>query len=86
MKNTIGSIVLAVLSLAFASSARPTSSNAARVVDVRSSDGTVLKGTYFAAKKPGPGVLLFRQYKKYTQLVGRCCYLNLRRWNQYAYS
>jgi len=60
MKNTIGSIVLAVLSLAFASSARPTS-NAARVVDVRSSDGTVLKGTYFAAKKPGPGVLLFRQ-------------------------
>jgi len=35
--------------------------NAARVVDLKSADGTVLKGTYFAAAKPGPGVLLFHQ-------------------------
>ena len=34
---------------------------AERVVDVRSTDGTVLKGTYFSAEKPGPGVLLFDQ-------------------------
>ena len=32
-----------------------------RVVDVKSADGTILKGTYFAAANPGPGVLLFHQ-------------------------
>ena len=32
-----------------------------RAVDVKSADGTILKGTYFAAVKPGPGVLLFHQ-------------------------
>src|SRR5207244_9482907 len=30
-------------------------------VDLKSGDGTILKGTYFAAGKPGPGVLLFHQ-------------------------
>src|SRR5437764_2523098 len=30
-------------------------------VDIKSSDGTVLKGTYFASAKSGPGVLLFHQ-------------------------
>src|SRR5881392_2453497 len=32
-----------------------------RVVDLKSANGTILKGTYFAAAKPGPGVLLFHQ-------------------------
>ena len=32
-----------------------------QVVDLKSVDGTVLKATYFAADKPGPGVLLFHQ-------------------------
>ena len=32
-----------------------------RVVDFKTADGTILKGTYFAAAKPGPGVLLFHQ-------------------------
>ena len=40
--------------------AEPTK-NVARVVDLKSGDGTILKGTYFAAGKPGPGVLLFHQ-------------------------
>src|SRR5215472_18903125 len=35
--------------------------NSEGVVDLKSSDGTILKGTYFAAGKPGPGVLLFHQ-------------------------
>jgi len=35
--------------------------NVARDVDLKSADGTVLKGTYFAAAKPGSGVLLFHQ-------------------------
>lgn len=30
-------------------------------VDLRSSDGTLLKATFFPAAKPGPGVLLFHQ-------------------------
>jgi hypothetical protein len=36
-------------------------SHAARVVDLKASDGTILKATYFAAAEPGPGVLLFHQ-------------------------
>src|SRR5438093_12383632 len=32
-----------------------------RVVDFKTADETILKGTYFAAAKPGPGVLLFHQ-------------------------
>ena len=34
---------------------------AERVVDLAASDGTKLKATYFAAGKPGPGVLLLHQ-------------------------
>jgi pimeloyl-ACP methyl ester carboxylesterase len=33
----------------------------ARVVDLKASDGTALKASYFAAAKPGPGVLLLHQ-------------------------
>ena len=33
----------------------------ASVVELRASDGTVLKASYFAAAKPGPGVLLLHQ-------------------------
>jgi dienelactone hydrolase len=34
---------------------------APRVVELRAPDGTILKGGYFAAARPGPGVLLFHQ-------------------------
>lgn len=34
---------------------------APKVIDLTSSDGTVLKATYFSAGKPGPGVLLLHQ-------------------------
>jgi pimeloyl-ACP methyl ester carboxylesterase len=40
------------------SSSRPP---APRVVEMRAADGTVLKASYFAADRPGPGVLLFHQ-------------------------
>src|SRR6266550_868441 len=36
-------------------------SAAPRDVEIKSSDGTVVQATYFAAGKPGPGVLLFHQ-------------------------
>src|SRR6266487_1338233 len=32
-----------------------------RTVDLKTSDGVMLKATYFAAAKPGPGVLLLHQ-------------------------
>ena len=32
-----------------------------RVVELKAPDGTILKGSYFAAAKPGPGVLLLHQ-------------------------
>ena len=35
-----------------------------RVVELKAADGTVLKGTYFAAGKPGPGVVLFHQAQR----------------------
>jgi len=40
---------------------RNASGDAPRVVDLKTPDGMILKGTYFAAAKPGPGVLLFHQ-------------------------
>ena len=36
-------------------------SSAGRIVELKAPDGTTLKGSYFAAAKPGPGVLLFHQ-------------------------
>jgi tetratricopeptide (TPR) repeat protein len=35
--------------------------SAPRVVDLKATDGTILKASYFAAAKPGPGVLLLHQ-------------------------
>jgi dienelactone hydrolase len=39
----------------------PPQESAGRVVELKALDGTILKGSYFAAAKPGPGVLLFHQ-------------------------
>ncbi len=48
---------------------------AARVIDLKASDGITLKATYFAAVKPGPGVLLLhqcnRQRKVWDDLAGQ---------------
>jgi pimeloyl-ACP methyl ester carboxylesterase len=59
MKPALIFLFSAVLSgvIAFAA---PTK-DAPPVVDLKSADGTPLKGTYFAAAKPGPGVLLLHQ-------------------------
>src|SRR5881227_3343222 len=40
---------------------RNAEANSPRVVDLKSPEGTILKASYFAAAKPGPGVLLFHQ-------------------------
>ena len=52
-------LVIAVL-LSLVTSGAGTNSTE-RFVDIKSADGTVVKATYFAAAKPGPGVLLFHQ-------------------------
>src|SRR5450755_1986149 len=48
---------------------------APRVIDLKASDGTILKATYFAAAKSGPGVLLLhqcnRQRKVWDDLAGQ---------------
>jgi len=55
-------LILAVALLALPSIAQTKA--AERVVDLTSADRTKLKGTYFPAAKPGPGVLLLHQCNK----------------------
>jgi len=52
-------LLLLICSFAIISAARTNSVE--RVVDFKTANGNILKGTYFAAAKPGPGVLLFHQ-------------------------
>ena len=63
---------LAVLSLLigclFARVALGQQSTTTRVVDIRASDGSVLKATYFAAANTGPGVLLLHQCNRQRKL------------------
>ena len=63
-------LVLSLLTLGAAAQQAP----AARVIDLNASDGTLLKATYFAAAKSGPGVLLLhqcnRQRKVWDDLAG----------------
>src|SRR3954451_6792089 len=56
MKETRIFMLLAALIVA-----RDAFGNSERVVDLKRPDGATLKGTYFPAAKPGPGVLLFHQ-------------------------
>src|SRR5260370_29255736 len=61
MKIPIGIFCLSsVLPLTITASGEGPKS-ASRGVDLKAPDGTILKATYFAAAKPGPGVLLFHQ-------------------------
>jgi dienelactone hydrolase len=64
-------LLVSLLTLA-ATAQRPP---AARVIDLKASDGTALKATYFAAAKSGPGVLLLhqcnRQRKVWDDLAGQ---------------
>ena len=65
-------LLLLVFLLTFTAAAQQTP--AARVIDLKASDSTLLKATYFAATKPGPGVLLLhqcnRQRKVWDDLAG----------------
>ena len=50
-----------LLLISFSISAVAAQPPAPKVIDLKAADGTVLKATYFAAAKPGPGVLLLHQ-------------------------
>src|SRR5881398_1359830 len=60
MKQMQISLFLAALIFAVIAFGKDRTSSG-RAVDLKSYDGTVLKGTYFPAAKPGPGVLLYHQ-------------------------
>jgi len=60
MKQIHICVLLAALVFARATSAESTK-GASHVIDLKSADGTILKASYFASAKPGPGVLLFHQ-------------------------
>src|SRR5438552_16180691 len=65
----VATLVFSVSIAALAQEAAPQSqsSPAPRVIDLKSADGTVLKGTYFAAPKPGPGAILYHQSNRTRQ-------------------
>ncbi len=46
---------------------RNASGNTSHVVDIKTPDGSVLKGTYFAAAKPGPSLILYHQSQRTRQ-------------------
>ena len=57
-------LLFSSLSLLFFSNTRTgaqTPQPPSRVIEIKAADGTSLKATYFAASKPGPGVLLLHQ-------------------------
>lgn len=59
--HIVAVLVLGIGIAAFAQDASPSQFSAARIVTLNAGDGTVLKGSYFAAAKPGPGVFLLHQ-------------------------
>jgi len=58
------SLLFSVLIFAAAAWGQGASATASRVVDLKASDGTILKASYFPAAKPGPGVLLLHQFNR----------------------
>src|SRR5438477_5362801 len=59
MKTRI--FILSALTIFVVATSDARSDSASCDVDLKSIDGTILKGTFFAAAKSGPGVLLFHQ-------------------------
>jgi hypothetical protein len=60
MKQIRGSLLAAILIFA-ATALWAQQPPAPQLIDLKSPDGAILKASYFAAGKPGPGVLLFHQ-------------------------
>jgi dienelactone hydrolase len=61
LPNWLTLVVIIFTVSATAARAQRAKPAAPHTVDLRSTDGTLLKATFFSAAKPGPGVLLFHQ-------------------------
>jgi dienelactone hydrolase len=57
----LSALVIAVTALGSNRASAAPAPTSARMVELKASDGTILKASYFAAAKPGPAVLLFHQ-------------------------
>ena len=57
MKRLLDSLLMVLMTTAVAEPAK----DVVRTVEIKSADGSLVKATYFAAAKPGPGVVLFHQ-------------------------
>jgi dienelactone hydrolase len=66
--STLRSLPVLVLSLLVAATSVAQQISSPRAVSLHTPDGTVLKGTYFASRKPGPGVLLLHQCNQQRKL------------------
>jgi dienelactone hydrolase len=65
--STLRSVPVLILAL-LVSATGAAQQTSPQVVSLHASDGTVLKGTYFASGKPGPGVLLLHQCNQQRKL------------------
>jgi pimeloyl-ACP methyl ester carboxylesterase len=59
--SLLSALLIAATALVSNRASAASASLSARVVDLKASDGTILKASYFAAAKPGPAVMLFHQ-------------------------
>jgi dienelactone hydrolase len=66
--STLRSVPVLVLALLVAATSSAQQISSPQVVSLHTPDGTVLKGTYFASGKPGPGVLLLHQCNQQRKL------------------
>jgi len=66
--STLRSLPVLVLALLVAATSAAQQISSPRAVSLHTPDGTVLKGTYFASRKPGPGVLLLHQCNQQRKL------------------
>jgi len=60
----VGWLPLAISSAGRGQTSQPLPQPLPRVLELKASDGTLLKASYFAAAKPGPGVLLLQQINR----------------------
>ena len=61
LRHWLGLAVFFLAASVNAARAQQSQPAAPHIVDLKSTDGTLLKATFFPAAKPGPGVLLFHQ-------------------------
>jgi pimeloyl-ACP methyl ester carboxylesterase len=67
LRNLLAAAVFVLAISAIAAHGQQSQPATPRPIEVKSADGTLLKGTYFPAAKPGPGAILFHQSNRNRQ-------------------